>query len=209
MEYKGLNDYEVLYMIKERDEFAYNAIYDKYYPVVSNIANNYAIKYGDIGIEYDDLYQEGLVALNNAIREFKESFDCLFYTYVMVCIKRQMERLIKEKNRVKHHFLNYAISLDQEVSSTELKLEDIIEDDRVNICKDLENAFLYKNILDLKYELNGNQSFVYELKLNNFSNIEIAKLLDISPKTVNNLLKKIKDKLKVYVNENKEFMLYL
>ena len=41
MEYTGINDYEVLYMIGERDEVAYNVMYDKYHPLISKMAYNY------------------------------------------------------------------------------------------------------------------------------------------------------------------------
>ena len=33
MKYKDINDYEVLYMISEGDEVAYNMMYDKYHPL--------------------------------------------------------------------------------------------------------------------------------------------------------------------------------
>lgn len=200
MNYKDINDYEVLYMIGESDESAYNMMYAKYYPLISNLARKYYKYYANYGIDYDDLYQEGLVALNNAIKEFSEKNNCLFYTYVLVCIKREMERLVKKSIRLKHTVLNNALSLDKSIGDNDLYIEDVIEDIRENISNNFDNIVSYKNILDLKYELSDRQSMVYELKLNNFSNKEIATLLDISYKAVDNSLKLIKGKLKKYVN---------
>lgn len=200
MNYKDINDYEVLYMISERDEDAYNTMYDKYYPLISSLARKYYKSYANYGIDYDDLYQEGLVALNNAIKEFDEKNNCLFYTYTLVCVKREMERLVKKSIRLKHMVLNNALSLEQSIGDNDLYIEDIIEDVKENISVNFDNRTSYKKILDLKYELSDRQSMVYELKLNNFSNKEIAVLLDISYKAVDNSLKLIKGKLKKYVN---------
>lgn len=200
MNYRDINDYEILYMIEERDELAYNAMYDKYYPLIASMARKYYQSYKGYGIDYDDLYQEGIVALNNAIREFDDSNNCLFYTYMVVCVKREMERLLKKSVRLKHMILNNALSLDQPIGDNDLYIEDVIEDTKRNIHKNLFNVYLSKVILDLKYELSDRQSLVYELKLNNFSNKEIAILLDINYKAVDNSLKLIKNKLKKYFN---------
>lgn len=200
MNYKSVNDYEVLYMIGERDETAYNIMYVKYYPLISNLARKYYSNYKGYGIDYDDLYQEGIVALNNAIKEFDDKNNCLFYTYANVCIKREMERLIKKSIRLKHMILNSSLSLEQSIGNNDLYIEDIIEDSKENTNENLFNSISSKKILDLKYELSSRQALVYELKLNNFSNKEIASLLDINYKAVDNSLKLIKDKLRKYIN---------
>ena len=207
MEYISLNDYEIIYMIREKDEVAYNVMYDKYRPLISKLAKEYCRAYKNCGIEYDELYQEGLFALGNSIREFKEDKNCLFYTYALVCIKREMEKIIKNKNRFKNKILTDALSLEHCVSSTELNLEDIIPDPNVDLHDNLICNMTYKSILDLKYELNINQSLIYELKLNNFSNSEISTLLDVSYKVIDNSLKTIKRKLKKYVKQNRKTML--
>lgn len=207
MDYRDINDYEMLYMIGERDEIAYGTMYTKYYPLIASMARKYYENYKGYGIDYDDLYQEGIVALNNAIREFNDKNNCLFYTYAIICIKREMERLLKKSVRLKHMILNNALSLDQTIGDNDLYVEDVMEDSKENIDKNLLDVFFSKKILDLKYELSDRQSLVYELKLNNFSNREIAALLDINYKAVDNSLKLIKNKLKKYLNYIYEYVL--
>ena len=209
MEYTGLNDYEVLYMIKENDEIAYNVMYDKYHPIISSIAKEYSKNFKHLDIEYDDLYQEGLCALNNAIKGFKETNNCLFYTYLLICVKREMEKYIKAKGRQKHKILTDSISIDQDISSTNLHLVDVIPDKRVDLQDNLMKNIEYKKILDLKYDMTFNQSLIYEMKLNNFTNSEIAILLDVSYRVVDNVLKKVKRKIKKFINEEEQSVLYL
>ena len=200
MEYRDINDYEILYMISEGDENSYNIMYDKYHPLISHFAHKYYDVYKDCGIDYDDLYQEGFVGLAHAINEFAEKNNCLFYTYVAVCIKREMIRLIKKSVRLKHTILNNAISLDQPVGDGDICVMDAIEDINLQPNKKLDEALLLKKLLDFKYELSTRQALVYELKFNNFTNKEIATLLDLSYKSVDNAWKLIRYKIKNYVS---------
>ena len=207
MKYKDINDYEVLYMISEGDEVAYNMMYDKYHPLVSHLALKYYDGYKYLGIEYDDLYQEGFVGLAHAISEFEEKNNCLFYTYVTVCIKREMIRLIKKSLRLKHMILNNAISLDQPVGEGDICVMDAVEDNDAKPHNKLDESLLLKRLLDFKYELSDRQALVYELKFNNFTNKEIASLLDLNYKSVDNALKLIRQKIRKYISRKIESVL--
>ena len=55
---------------------------------------------------------------------------------------------------------------------------------------------------NFKYELPEVQSQIYELRLNNFTNKEIAKLLDITYKRVDNSIRLMKIKFKNYIQSN-------
>lgn len=209
MEYTGINDYEVLYMIGERDEVAYNVMYDKYRPLISKIAHGFYRAYKGYGIDYEELYLEGMVSLNNAIREFSDSNKCLFYTYLSVCVKRGMEAYLRGKVRYKHMVLTTAVSLEQEIEGTDMIVSDIVNDLDSNIEGNVLSAEFSKKVLDIKYTLSPKQALIYELKLNNFTNKEIAQLLDISYKTVDNSCKLIRSKIKKYVGQLKESVLYL
>ena len=45
MKYKNYNDYELIYMVKENDDFSYDALYKKYMPIIKSIAYDFYIKY--------------------------------------------------------------------------------------------------------------------------------------------------------------------
>ena len=71
MDYKQVNDYEVIYMIKENDEEARNLLIRKYKPIINKISNKYISSVKPFGVEIDDLVQEGMIALNKAINTFR------------------------------------------------------------------------------------------------------------------------------------------
>ena len=86
MDYKKINDYEVVYMVRENDEEAREIIFNKYIPIVRRIASDHLALAKMARIEYEDLVQEGLIALNEAINKYNERSGVLFYTFLCVCV---------------------------------------------------------------------------------------------------------------------------
>lgn len=201
MEYKNVNDYEVLYMIRESNEAANEYMYSKYKPLINKLATNISKKYRGIGIEYDDLFQEGMYGLSEAINNFNVRENNLFFTFAILCIKREMERLLIKSIRHKNNVLNFAISFDTVISEEGLTVGDIIYDGKDLVDNKTIEREQKKFILDLKYELKDIYSPVYELKLNGFSNNDIAILLDLKYKDVDNYLRSIKKTLKKVINK--------
>lgn len=187
MNYKLVNDYEVVYMIKENDDEAKNLLFKKYIPVVSKIATKYLSYAKKYGAEFDDLMQEGMIALNKAIFGFNERNAVLFYTYASICIERHLITYCKRLNNKKNYYLNFSLSDDYYycISDQNSSLDVIFNE----YLKEEEFSF-YKNFLNLKY------SSVFELRYNGFSYKEISKLLDISVGTVDARMSRIRKILK-------------
>lgn len=109
-----------------------------------------------------------------------------------------MERLIKACRRNKQMVLNNAISINCAIDSDDsLFLEDVIASG-----EDVESFVIseevFKNLFLYKHELSFEESLIYELKVNRFSNKEISILLDMSYKKVDNSLRKIRQMLLKY-----------
>ena len=94
MEYRNLNDNEMLYLISENNEEAYNFMYKKYEPLINKVATDILKKYKCLRLEYDDLFQEGMYALSLAIKNFDYRDNILFFTLVFLCIKREMYKMV-------------------------------------------------------------------------------------------------------------------
>lgn len=91
MQYKDINDYEVLYLIGENQLEEKDIIFKKYKPILISISQKYYMRLRDKKIEYDDLYQEAMIGLNYAIDHFKEqktiSFIRMQYYVLVVDLK--------------------------------------------------------------------------------------------------------------------------
>lgn len=195
MRYKGVNDYELLYLVGENNEEVYNSIYAKYKPLIHRMAKTLCENYKSALVEYDDLFQEGMYGLNNAIKSFNGKSGSLFYTLAKLCISREMNGYVAKMLRGKNMILSSAVSFDTPITNG-FVVEDTLysHDDSVEL--QFESIEMEKYILDLKYELKDEYMPVYELKLNGFSNAAIANLLDLRYKDVDNYLRSIKKTLR-------------
>lgn len=190
MDYKKINDYEVVYMVRENDEEAREIIFNKYIPIVRRIASDHLALAKTARIEYEDLVQEGLIALNEAINKYNERSGVLFYTFLCVCVERRILTYCRKMNSSKHYLLN--TSLDDEYIYS-VSDNDVFEAyfNEIN----LERKFVsFKNLFDIV------ESNIFELRYNGFSYKEISKLLDIPVSTIDGKLCKIRRILKETLN---------
>ncbi len=194
--YNNENDYELLYLIEEENEEAKEIFFEKYKPIVEMKANKFYSTYNNNGYELNDLIQEGMLALNKAIKDYKDEKDVKFNTFANVCIERQMLSFIRSVNRQKHQLLNNSISIDAQ-NSNGMSLYDMLNDNEAN---NPEKSFVsIEEQKDLKNKmkeyLTERESEVFDLRFEGFSYQEIASLLNISVKSVDGTISRIKQKL--------------
>ena len=194
MNYKNLNDYELVYQVRENDDVAYGLLIEKYSHLVEMLAKKYIKNNSNLGLEYDDLYQEGMIGVLKALDDYDEN-NTLFYTYASLCAKREMDKVLLYYKRKKHMILNESVSLNQKIDNeSNLLLEELIASD-YNLEKEYESYDLYQKLMNYKYDLDLLDSSILELKINGFSSREISRLLDISYKSVDYRMRKIRKNL--------------
>jgi RNA polymerase sporulation-specific sigma factor len=198
LEYKEYNDFELLYLICEQSEDAYEILCKKYMPIVEIKTNKY-LKYAiSRGLDYNDLIQEGMIGLSEAIRDFKTQKDVKFSTFASLCVERQINTAIIRANRKKHKLLNESLSLDNATNDTDRSLMDSLFDKKDNdpgeYLIDLETEKeTYNKIITM---LTPFEKEIFDLKLNNFDYKEIATKLGKSYKSIDSALQRIKKKLR-------------
>lgn len=186
------NDYELIYMIKESSEEALKIIIDKYDPIIKSMAFSYVKKYSIFNFDEEDLIQEGRIALCNAINKYDENKNVLFYSFLLLCVKGAMNNIVRKAFRKQDLLIEDYI----ECENYDMNIADKDCYNPSNICEDFE---MEKYIIYFKNTLNDLESAIFELRLNNFKYSEIASLLDIKIKKVDNEMIKIKMKLKKYL----------
>ena len=190
MNYKNYNDYELISMVRENDEFSYYSLFEKYKPIVKNISKEFYDRYSDYGYDYDDFIQEGYVGFQNALNKYDSSKGALFYTFVELCIRRRLLSFTKNITLPKRNISNkYFVSLDDlDVGDNSVSLnEELDYEDTMNTIKDV----LYS--LDLKY------TAPFELKMNNFSLKEISILLEVSINSVSYRVNLVRDEIRTRI----------
>lgn len=195
MDYKTLNDYELISYVNESNEEANNLLIQKYEPLINKIANKMINYCPNSGLDVNDLIQEGRIGLNHAISYFNEQKDITFYTYAKKCIERKMISVVTSTKRLKHKALNDSISYDVDIDG--VSFDKILKDDESNPEKIILNLN-EQEILTSKIneKLTNFEKEVFELMVSNFTYKEIAVILDKDSKQIDNAIQRIKNKVK-------------
>ena len=204
MDYRKLDDNELLSYIQENNEEAFNIMYKKYEPLINNIASKMIKVVPNTGLEISDLMQEGRLGLTYAIKNFNFSKEASFFTYAKMCIQRKIISCVIASKRLKHKILNESISVDFKYDDEEHSmLEYLFEDNSSNpelrlLDHEEEKALIEKT----KQRLTDFELQVFLLKLNGFTYREIADILDKEIKTIDNAIQRIKGKFKEIIKES-------
>ena len=197
MDYRDLNDNELVYLCAENNEDAINLIVNKYKNCILMILKEYLKEYNIIGVEVADLYQEGLIGLMHAIHSYNPTRDVLFYTYANACIRTSLMSAIRQTFRQKNRILNYSYSLDKIFEDSGDNFYEILKDEsyepnKLLLTSEDENELINK----LKSKLSKSELAIFELRLKGLSNGEISSLIDKDTKYIENSLFRIKRKYK-------------
>ncbi|MGD9604900.1 MAG: sigma factor [Bacilli bacterium] len=93
------NDYELLYLINENDDWALDVMFQKYIPLIKTRIRGFKIKYWN----YDDFFQEGLIMLHRAIQTFNPDSRKTFNKYFDLILQRKFIQILKKES---NHFYN-------------------------------------------------------------------------------------------------------
>ena len=177
MKYSDMNDYELLSYVSE-DGSANEMIFKKYKPLIVETANNFYAYCKKMGVEINDLVQEGMVGLNKAINSFNESHETTFYTYASKCINRSIISYIVRLGRLKNKILNNSVFLELYDEDQSNGFGKSIADNSYNPESILISEESKKEILDIiDNDLNDFEKEVINLKINGFKYKEIADML--------------------------------
>ncbi len=196
MDYKNVNDYEMLYLIGEKDERAEKILYAKYKNLIMKVAPKYLSFASSRGAELDDLVQEGFLGLYSAIKNYRPENQVLFYTFALVCIERQLSTYCKRLSSMRQEVLNHSYSLDIQFDDVRDPFAECIASSEDGPYENLLFSDYVLQILDFKNNLPKDIALVFELRLNGFRYQEISTLLDIPKRKVDSALSHIRTKLK-------------
>ena len=197
MDYKELNDNELVYLCNENNEDASAILIDKYKNCILATLKDYMKEYNVIGVEVADLYQEGLIGLIHAINSYDEKRDTTFYTYANACIKSNLISAMRQTFRMKNRILNNSYSLDKLIEDSNSSFYELFKDEQSNPDKLLLDEEEKQDLINtIKSKLSKNEKTIFELRLKGLSNQEISELIDKDKKYIENAMFRINKKYK-------------
>lgn len=189
--YEHMTDEQLIRKFRQGDKTIMDYLMEKYKNLVRKEANAMFL----LGGENDDLIQEGMIGLFKAVRDYQTEQDTSFYSFAKLCITRQMYSAIEASKRKKHSPLNSYISFYEQGEDQSTLLDKMEAGDQSN-PEELLVGRERAQILEAKLEenLSDLENRVLYLHLLGTDYKTIARLLDKSPKTIDNALQRIKSK---------------
>lgn len=183
----------IMEMIRRGDDDGFRYITDIYSPMIRGIIRKVYVKTGDFRLDYDDLYQEGLLALSRAVRLFDQNGQGSIDRYVYVAVKRSIIRKAVYYRKLYEH---EQLSLDRDIFTD----SSILFLNSARSIEDPKNRFrlkeLKKALFALFESLDPLEKEILQLKREGHSYRDIADLLGCSTKKIDNLLQKVRKKIR-------------
>ncbi|PSR29179.1 RNA polymerase sporulation-specific sigma factor [Sulfobacillus thermosulfidooxidans DSM 9293] len=189
-----VSDDELLLRDRQGDSDAMEELLLRYQGLVAAKARSYFV----VGLDHDDLQQEGMLGLFYAIRHFRWEQGVPFQAFADLCVSRRIISAVIRATRKKQQPLNTAFSLYQTTSEEpdgQLfigKLEDHKAMNPEHWVMEQENQERWTTLL--RRRLTTLEQDVLHLYLSGFTYQQIARKLGRTPKSVDNALQRIRAK---------------
>lgn len=200
LEFKDKQDEEIVAEAKNGNTRAQEFLISKYENFVKSKAKSYFL----IGADKEDIYQEGMIGLYKAIRDFNPEKLSSFKAFAEVCVTRQIITAIKTATRQKHIPLNTYVSLNKPIyeEESERTLLDVLAGMKISDPEELMISKEQLNYMEAKIEevLSSLELEVLNSYLEGKSYQEIACDLERHSKSIDNALQRVKRKLEKYLD---------
>lgn len=187
---------DMLYAAHSGDDEAFNRLISYYEPEIRKIACKYFLQRAD----YDDLVQDGRIAIYKAVQSYKLDSNIPFRHFLRMVIKRKLIDSLRAHNRQKHLYFNAAFSLNNSLSEdqdeTFLNAMSNMDDPETTIIA-LDEA---RNLVqELTQELSQLERLVFHYHfIAGYRQREVTERFGLTPKSLDNAIQRIRRKTMQY-----------
>lgn len=184
---------ELIYKIQNNDEESVRILLEKYRYLVIKIVNGFGVTRGDYRIDRDDLIQEGNIALYRAAMSYKDGTGASFITYAYKVIYCRLCRVVANMGKP-YKYEGISLDGEQDIERTAYRssknpIDLIIYCDTVKM---MENFMKNASPLERK---------IIALRQDRYTYKDIASILNITPKRVDYLIQKMKNRYRLKLEE--------
>lgn len=191
-----INEYELLYLSREKDEEAFNMLLELYRPMFYKIYKEVHSR-GDT-FRIDDAMQAAAIGLYHAIYYYREDKNMAFHNFVNLCVTREMQAWRRKEITSNYLGTGAVLSLDYVLKDSEnIQYQDLnLHFERKD---NVEVIAMTRCIIDEIFKIypkNSTEGQLLILRMRGFSYNDISEKLNMTAKQVDNCYQKIKKKLK-------------
>jgi RNA polymerase sporulation-specific sigma factor len=191
------HDDELVYYLRQKDEWSETMVLRKYQRTIWAIIHSCQPSNAHQS-SLDDLYQEGCIALLECVHHFREDLGASFGHFARICIEREVRSLFRRYRSASYSLLSHSLSLSMSVSEDEnVLLMDTIANTDIHYDPTYMATLNYylSHVDTIKSEIGDDGWFIFQRHSEGYSYKEIAGMMEISDKAVDNSLQRIRKKL--------------
>lgn len=193
-----MTDYlELIEKVKNGDEESFNIILDDHKRIIYRLINMHALEKGDFMLDYDSLYQEGCIALYNAIFSYEKDKGMSFTSYAYMVLRARINTVIRDEIRKyedEHYSIDNCPNVDYHIAISNL----CVAENPISYHKELE---FEKQLNDFISKLSIEDKEIVKMRSDNYTYKMISERLNINTKRVDNRLRVLRKKLKKQLEE--------
>lgn len=184
------NEYELLYMVHQGDERAFQMLVDKYSENVHYIIYKYAKRH-HAGMDMQDYLQMAMIKLLQAITTYREDREASFAHFYYEILRHSMIDMYRIRQSFTGSCDFYSLSLDMLVEDGEgmYKAKNYIK-----VAQDSTtlHAEIQRRIKESKERLNPLEQKIVDLRSKGYTYRQVAQELHIKQKKVDNTMRKVR-----------------
>ena len=185
--FEAMTDEELLFAAGQGSQEAEEALILRYGRVIRSLVRPLFLTGGDS----EDLIQEGMLGLLNAVRSFKSEENASFKTFAVLCIRRRLFSALRKSAGTKNVSLDECLSLESSLFDENQSRNDNLRSPEELLIDREEAQKRYRNLLQL---LSAFEQSVLRCFLRGMSYREIAEITKRSEKAVDNAVQRIRRK---------------
>lgn len=198
-----VSDSELMNMLPEDEENIKNIIYEEYGYLIDVYIRKYNNFIKMFQIDEQELRCEASYGFSDGINSYLDNKNTTLKTFLSLCIERRVIKYLSKFTTQKAHLLKDALSLDIAQGESHTPLIETISDegifDPLNNLTSLETfseivTFAKENLSDFEYK-------VFTYMINETAYQEIARILEKTPKQIDNTIQRIKLKMRKILEE--------
>ena len=190
-----MSEKELLIKAQQGDDEAMLSLLEAHRPLIKRLVKHYYIK----GAETEDLIQEGMIALFQAIKKYNVDANTAFTTFLNVVVRNRISSVIESTGRLKNQPLNNAIFYSEGLSEDSEHPITLL--DQLSTRKEEPEELVIqheetKEIAEfIRKQFSSFERTVLAYHLLGYSSEQIASKLDRTVKAVENALQRARKKL--------------
>lgn len=188
-------DIELVTKAQQGEKTAMVTLLQKYRSIVAQKARLYYLTGGD----QEDLIQEGMIALMQAVWDYNSERGSSFKSFASLCVENRIKTVVRQANRPKYSPLNDSVSLFEPVLGEEpdmMLMDKLSEDKNYDPVETLVSQEAVEQIMTTaRTELSALERQVLYYYLQGDSHRVIAQKIDRTEKAVDNALQRIRKKI--------------